>query len=472
MAAHFLKPLSVAMVLNVIAFALPGQLQAQMTTVAKAIDSNPNTAPRNAPDPRDYMAEIEGTRAMAWVKAHNQATLDRLSKDPRFARYQADALKILEATDRIAIPSFAHNDMVRNLWQDGNHIQGIWRQTTWTSYASEKPDWDTILDIDALSKAEGKNWVWEGADCLAPDYTRCLIALSDGGKDATVVREFDIPTKRFVTGGFALPDGKQSASWRDANTIYVTREWTPGDMTTSSYAYITKRLKRGQRLDEAVEIFCGTKDDVSAGRNPLRDIDDNYVMDMSYRGLDFFHTRIAFYTGDTAVALPLPTSANFTGYMDGQAIYSLKEAWTSAKGTVFKTGAIVAFDLKAALANPTHVEPTVIFQPDAHQSVQSVAQTKTRLVLSVLSDVNGTALSFAHGDGTWTARTIPLPANAALTLESADNESDHVLFTVSSFLIPPTLYRIDAGSTAVEKVKATPDRFDATGPAVQQFWAT
>jgi prolyl oligopeptidase len=207
------------MVASLIVCAQPDHLHAQMTTMAKAIESNPNTASRNAADPRAYLDEIEGTRAMAWVRAHNQTTLDRLSKDPRFARFQADALKILEATDRIATPGFAHNGMVQNLWQDGEHVQGIWRQTTWASYASGKPNWDVILDIDALSKAEGKNWVWEGADCLAPEYTRCLISLSDGGKDANVVREFDIAT---------------SASSRTASSCRKASRVLPGVMPTPS----------------------------------------------------------------------------------------------------------------------------------------------------------------------------------------------------------------------------------------------
>ena len=230
---------------------------------------------------------------MKWVLAHNQTTIDKLSKDPRFAQNQAEALAILQATDRIAYPTFAHKGLVQNFWQDSEHTHGLWRQTTWDSYKTATPQWDTILDIDALSKAEGKNWVWEGANCLAPDYTRCLIELSDGGKDATIVREFDITTKSFITGGFELPEGKQSVTWRDADTVYVTREWTPGDVTESSYAYITKVLKRGQTLDQAVEIYRGTKSDVSAGRTVLRDVDGRYVMDYAYRGLDFFHTPAA-----------------------------------------------------------------------------------------------------------------------------------------------------------------------------------
>ena len=192
-------------ILSGLALTQPSASWAQMTTVAKTVANNPNTAAKDAPDPRAFLDEIDGPEAMKWVLARNQTTLDRLSKDPRFAQNQAEALAILQATDRIAVPNFAHGGLVQNFWQDGEHTHGIWRQTTWDSYKTATPKWDTILDIDALSKAESKNWVWEGANCLAPDYTRCLIELSDGGKDATTVREFVFTTKRFIKGGFELP---------------------------------------------------------------------------------------------------------------------------------------------------------------------------------------------------------------------------------------------------------------------------
>ncbi len=475
MSRPFLKTLTVATAIGLIAATCPSFVQAQMTatTVAKPVDSNPNTAPAGSPDPRDYLSDINGGRAMAWVNAHNQSTLDRLSKDPRFAQFQDDMLTILQATDRIPAPAFAHNGMVDNFWQDADHVQGIWRRTTWARYKAGKPDWDVILDVDALSKAEGKNWVYKGSDCLPPDYNTCLLVLSDGGLDAEVIREFDVRTKSFVKGGFDLPAGKQNASWVDKDTIYVTREWEPGQVTASGYAYVTKKLKRGQPLDEAVEVFRGDPADVSAGRGTLRDIDGNYVMDTSYRGIDFFHTERGFYVDGQAVTLPLPQSSDFNAYAAGQAVFSLKEDWTSAKGTVFHNGAVIAFDLKAALRDPAHVEPVLLFMPDDHQSVEGVSQTRNRIVLSILSNVTGEVRSFAYnGKGGWSSKTLDLPQNSTLTVDSTDDQSDHMFVWSEGFLQPSTLYRVDAASGAVEKIRSNPERFDASGLQVQQFWAT
>lgn len=156
-------------------------------------------------DPYIWMEEIEGTRAMDWAKAQNARSLPVLQGDPRYADLEAKALAILNAKDRVPGVSFAGDGSLRNFWQDQDHVRGIWRKTTLDSYRTTEPAWETILDIDALSKAENANWVFKGASCLPPQDTRCLITLSNGGKDAVTVREFDTTTKSFVAGASCCP---------------------------------------------------------------------------------------------------------------------------------------------------------------------------------------------------------------------------------------------------------------------------
>jgi prolyl oligopeptidase len=80
-----------------------------------------------------------------------------------------------------------------------------------------------LIDVDALGRTEGKSWVWHGADCLEPDYRRCLVSLSPGGGDADVVREFDRETGRFVEDGFTLPEAKTDVAWLDSDRLLVVR---------------------------------------------------------------------------------------------------------------------------------------------------------------------------------------------------------------------------------------------------------
>ena len=57
-------------------------------------------------DPFLWLEDVHGDRAMAWVRAENTRTLGVLEADRRYAGFLAEALKIVNATDRIAAPTF------------------------------------------------------------------------------------------------------------------------------------------------------------------------------------------------------------------------------------------------------------------------------------------------------------------------------------------------------------------------------
>src|SRR3954449_727373 len=205
-------------------------------------------------DPFIWLEEVHGEKALAWARHENERTLGELQGDPRYKPMYDEALTVVQAQDRIPLVQI-NPDGLYNFWQDADHVRGIYRRTTLASYRTDNPQWETVLDIDALAKADGKSWVYQGISCLPPAQTRCLVFLSEGGSDANVVREFDLRTKRFVEGGFNLPEGKQDVSWETENTILVGRDWGPGSMTPSGYPFITKRLRRGQDLHQAVEVY-------------------------------------------------------------------------------------------------------------------------------------------------------------------------------------------------------------------------
>ena len=134
-------------------------------------------------DPYLWLEDPHAERALTWVRAENAKTLAVLEGDPRFGGVFADALKIEEAKDRLAVPQFLQRQ-IYNYWQDADHVRGIWRRTSAAEYLKPAPAWQTVLDLDALAKAEKANWVFQGVSCLWPEQTRCLISLSDGGEDA------------------------------------------------------------------------------------------------------------------------------------------------------------------------------------------------------------------------------------------------------------------------------------------------
>ncbi|MDI1365627.1 MAG: prolyl oligopeptidase family serine peptidase [bacterium] len=425
-------------------------------------------------DPHLALEVVESPDSLAWVKAQNDRTLPILSGDPRFAGLQADALKILSAKDRIAAPNFIGTS-VFNFWQDETHVRGIWRRTSLTSYKTATPEWETVLDLDALAKAEGKNWIWKGAICRPETHDRCLLNLSNGGKDAVEVREFDLAGKSFVADGFRLPEGKQSIDWLDADTLILTRDWGPGTTTDSGYGMVIKVLKRGQALSDAVEVFRGQKSDVSARPNVLRDADGHRVVVIE-RATDFFHTERFQWTPETGVTkLDLPSKASIHGFIGGELVVRLENDWTYQHGgapQALKAGALISVTPTAPETGQTDniLVANILFNPTPTQSVDQATVTDHTVVAVIYDNVRGQLMRFAGGRraGGWTAASLPVIANGSVSLGSHSDEGDQIFYSVEGFTTPTALKLADAVTGQSETVKSLPAQFDSANLEVEQ----
>ena len=324
---------------------LPLLLAALAAPSAHAQTPAPKPMPQPSADPFIWLEDADSPRALAWAKGENQRTLGLLESDPRYAVLHQEALKIVDATDRIPIPGFRAG-AIYNFWQDQTHAQGLWRRTTLRSYQTADPRWETVLDLDALSKAEGKTWVWKGSICLQPEQKQCLLQLSNGGEDAVEVREFDLPSAQFVQSGFTLPRGKQDLTWRDPDTLVVAREWGPRTMTESGYPFVVKLVKRGQPLEAAQEVFRGTPKDVQVSPSTLYDAQTGRKAVLITRAVSFFETETYLLTAQGTVKLPLPLKSTVQGLNGGHMLFTLQQDWTPEPGgrTISK-GSLVAADL-------------------------------------------------------------------------------------------------------------------------------
>jgi prolyl oligopeptidase len=429
-----------------------------------------SAASTDAPDPYIWLEDVHGARAMAWVEAENAKTLGVLEKDPRFASLYADALKIAQAQDRIPAPTFIQSQ-IYNFWQDQDHVRGIWRRTTLAQYSNPAPAWETVLDLDALAKSENANWVWQGAECYWPEQRRCLLHLSDGGEDADTVREYDVNDKAFPTGGFVLPRGKQDIAWVDGDTLLAAREWNPGEMTSSGYPYVVKRLKRGQALSNATEVFRGKQSDV--GVSPLERHDgQGHRVVMIVRNMTFFTSEYYLVTSAGTRRLQVPLKAEASAMIAGRLLFILRQDWV-ANGTTFPQGSLVSLDLAAATADPEHLKPTLVYSPGPRESLEGVNATRSHLMIATLDNVRGRAYVYTPvANGAWTKRRLELADNSTVSLVAADQHGQNAFLYVTSFLTPTSLWLTNTGSGSLAMVKAMPPKFDASNDVVEQHEAT
>ncbi len=414
-------------------------------------------------DPYLWLEEVHGARALDWVRAENARSLRPLQSDPNYRPFFDQALAIAQAADRIPTPELVGAD-VYNLWQDRVHVQGLWRHTTQADYAGAQPHWQTAIDLDALSRAEHHVWVWEGATCERPKSTRCLVALSEGGEDAVTTREFDLTAAGFVQGGFVLPHAKQVADWEGEDSILVGTDWGPGSMTASGYPFVIKRLHRGQALSQAEEVFRGTPQDVSVLIAAFVD-DQGHRAVILQRGLDFFRSEFRLVTPGGTAKLNLPEKAEVEGLVRGQLIVKLNQAMGA-----LPSGSLVSLALSAPQGTPR-----LILAPTARQAIEEVGVTAGCIVVTMLDEVRGRALALTAGqDGGWVAHALALPDNAAVKLVTAGSLDDRAYLQVASFLLPDTLYQLDAATPAAAPVaiRSLPAQFDASRDVAEQLQAT
>ncbi|MGH7025173.1 MAG: prolyl oligopeptidase family serine peptidase [Caulobacteraceae bacterium] len=425
----------------------------------------PSAVP-GAPDPFAWLEKIHSAKAMAWVEKQNARTAAVLETDPRYALFHREALAIFTARDRIPNPQFLGAG-VDNFWQDGAHVKGLWRRTNFASYDSPDPAWETLIDLDALSKAEGKNWIFKGATCLPPQDRLCLVRLSNGGGDAVEAREFDTVAKAFVPGGFHFAVGKQQLAWLDADTVLIARDFGPGTLTSSGYPFVVKELKRGQPLAAAREIFRGEPTDVSDGPRVLRGPDGAVEHVLIQRAPKFFESRYWLMGPEGAKPrlLDLPLKTEMHGYLDHRMILSINEDWPAGPGhPAFKAGDLIAYE-------PVTGAAELIVHPRAAQTINEAAVTKNRLLVELLDNVNGRLDIYRRAAGGWVGKRLPFPRGLALSIVAADHASDRAYVSAESFLIPTALWSVDAANDEMRQVKSLPPRFDASRDVTEQRFA-
>jgi len=427
-------------------------------------------------DPFAWVEEVAGEKARTWVAARNAETTKALC-DAEFERDRAAILEILNAPDRIPMV-VQRGRHVYNFWRDEQNPKGLWRRTTMASYRTPTPEWEVLIDLDALAKAEGEDWVWSSATTLPPQHRLGLVHLSRGGADAAVVREFDLAKRRFVEGGFFLPEAKGGAGWLDQDTLLVSSAFGGEAFETrSGYARTVRRWRRGAPFAEAPVVFeCGRNEMAAFG---WHEHSQKFPRTCFMRRPDFF-TNV-FYVedrGGAARPVDIPTDAYL--YVERKwLILNLRSDWTVA-GQGYRAGSLLVTDLDALIAGERRF--TLLFEPTRTCFLQHFAAAGDTVAFKVLDDVRSRVLLARHQGGAW--RTEPVsgfPDMATVDfyrlveddidwLGAGAHEGETFVVSSQDSITPPALSLARFGRAA-EPLKQAPARFDAAGLVITQHHA-
>ncbi|OBH70545.1 prolyl oligopeptidase [Mycobacterium mantenii] len=425
-----------------------------------SMTSQAHAAPHDNEDPYLWLEDVTGDEALDWVRARNEPTLARF-RDENFERMRVEALEVLDTDARIPYV-VRRGEYLYNFWRDAANPRGLWRRTTLDSYRTDSPQWDVLIDVDELGRADGEKWVWAGATVIYPEYTRALVSLSRGGSDASIVREFDMLTREFVDDGFELPEAKSQVSWDDPDTVLVGTDFGADSLTDSGYPRVVKRWRRGTPLADAETVFEGARSDVNVVASTSRIT--GYERTLIGRALDFWNEEVYELRGPELIRIDTPTDASVSLHREWLLI-ELRSDWLLGNAT-YTAGSLLAANYEEFLAGTAQLQ--VVFEPDAHTALNHYAWTKERLLIVSLADVASRVEIVTPGS--WRREPVAgIPAATNTVVVSADDTGDEFFLDSSGFDSPSRLMRGTDGAQ-LEQIKSAPAFFDAENIAVAQHF--
>jgi prolyl oligopeptidase len=408
-----------------------------------------------------WLEEIDGGRPLAWVAEHNAATTKRLTSQPDYRELYRDALAVLESSSRLPDVEPA-GGWLYNFWRDASHPRGVFRRARPAEFRRDQPAWQTVLDVDALAKAEAKPWAFGGVEWLPSANRRCLIRLAPAGGDAAEVREFDVEKLDFVSDGFKLPSAKSRVAWRDADSLFVATDFGPDSLTDSGYPRIVKLWRRGTPLAEAEKLHEAPKTSISVSARRLHA--DAADIDLVSESLTFWTAKHYQVVDGRLKALELPPSAIVEDAFQGRLVVRLRDDW-AFHGSEFRAGSVVLVEPAALRGGAGAGE--VLAAPTSKEIIDFVRVVPDGILVGTLDNVRGRLNRYKPSKAGWKRETIPFPDNGALRV-AVDHDSGDAIVVYESFITPPTAYLLAGKGREPEKLREQAATFDGSRFEVRQ----
>lgn len=407
-----------------------------------------------------WLEDLESEKSSQWVKMQNETTQKDLEKDSRFIPLKERIKSQLSASDKLDRVSFSDTHVYR-FRTTPDHEIGLWERSTIDSYLCERSDWNLLLNFDSLFRSSGKKWYlghfhecWENSDLL-------LVSLSEEGRDACIVREFDVKSKSFLENGFTVPEGKGLVTWLNQNSIFLSHT-SLCKQTKAGYPNEARVLNRGQSISESTLVYSAPENttmlyaySLSVGKSKVP------LVSVSQTFWDFEYYSFDKLLRPTKIQIPSRKSILY-GEFFNHWIFLAKEDFDFS-GMRIKTGSVFAVSI-ATRETP----PRVLFVPSETQSVESISLTKQNILIVGTEQIRGKVWIVGDLDGKIAA--LPLPGEN-LTVSLTDDHPNGTLLTIEGHLTPPSRYHFDS-SKSLRLIQQTPHRFDSSNLTVIQKFVT
>lgn len=448
-------------------------------TIAKSISAFAFTvfctgvSAQSTADPHLWLEDLKNPAATQWVDAQSSRALGSIQKMPGFdERYKANLRVLTQREFNIQFPATV-GDFLYNHFRTANQPSGVWRRAVLDEYRKPRPDWQTLLNIDAYNKNEPVNWTWGGAEVqpvslqnASQKNVRAMVRLSRGGSDAVVLREFDLGSRSFVpasAGGFEVPEAKGWTQWWSADELLIASDFGADSLTTSGYPREVRLWKRGTPLTSAALLFKAETTDMGV----------NWSVDFAQTGskhllvqrrIGFFQYAHYAWSGEGLKALELPADSTVRVH-EGHLVVQLRGNWRH-KGQAYAAGSLLIANYGDFIAGSA--APRAVFEPAERKTMQGYSVTAQHIVVNELRDLQSKVVVHAI-NGAAPAREVQSLGDWGLVRVWPHSVQTNMLWlSHQGFLEPQSLYLFNAENLALEKIHAQGPVTDASSYRVEK----
>ena len=412
-----------------------------------------------------WLEEINEAKAIDWVTEENHITENHLTSTKYYDSLFAEAKECLSDKDKV---EWIHlvGDMVYNIWKDEENQLGLFRRMPLERYLAKEKNWEPVFSVDDYAKETGVQWSFS-LPCFNDDYTKALFSLSDGGKDANFIKEFDLVKKEFITDGLSLPESKGDATYFNDDEIICSRDFGKDTLTISGYPRISKLLKRGEDLLEGKVILEAKGEDTFQWTRSFEINHKKYILGEIAH--DFYNCTMYIYADGNLIDLKNPKMADVSSLLESQSllILKIKEDFLD-----FKQGSLISLNVDDVIKRGEVLSSDwkLVFEPKENEAFENCRLTKNSLIVHLMEDIKSRAYIFKLDNGTWTKEKLNLPDFGKITHITCDHQRDEEDFFIyfESFNRPTTTYYGTANSSELKEIKSASSLFDHENIIVSQ----
>ncbi len=264
-----------------------------------------------ADDPYAWLEEVQGERALAWVRERNAESRAVLEAQPRFAAMRERFLEILDAKDKIPYVSRQGDALLQPVARRGAPARPVAAH-----HAGRLPQRQPGVGNAARPRRAGSRGkrelglAWRGLPRPGlPALPDLAVARRRRRACGARVRHrrpgASSPPPRAVS---SCPKPSPTSTWVDDDTIYVGTDFGPGSMTDSGYPRIIKRWRRGQAAG-AMPSPCSKAACKDVAVCATVDRTPGFERTLFGRATDFYNTEAVLLQSGKLVPIDRPSDA-------------------------------------------------------------------------------------------------------------------------------------------------------------------